>query len=141
MDSSDTPSAGTPGTLAQFHLGLAADGMSCAMVFIDDRQHAIACIAGVAELDGFITSLNEVAAEMARRRSAVEDAEPGGEAPTPRGAINIASANFRTCDEDGTIVGSLMGEGGQVVGIRMRADIANAMTRDMLRTARAASAC
>ena len=27
-----------PGTLAKFHLGLAADGTSCAMVFVDEHQ-------------------------------------------------------------------------------------------------------
>ena len=43
--------------------------------------------------------------------------------------------------DDGYILGSLVGEGGQVVGIRMRPDVANEMTRNMLRSARVASAC
>jgi len=73
---------------------------------------------------------------------AVAPAQPAEEATTTRsGAINVASSNFRMCDEDGTILGSLVGEGGQVVGIRMRADVANEMTRNMLRTARAVSTC
>ena len=56
-------------------------------------------------------------------------------------AINVASTDFRMCDDDGTILGLLVGEGGQVVGIRLRPDVANEMTRNMLRTARAASTC
>jgi hypothetical protein len=129
--------------LAKFHLGLAADGTSCAMVFIDEQQHSIACIAGFADLEGFIASLTQAAAEMARRRTALQEDDDEAEEPaTPRsGAINVASSNFRMCDEDGTIMGSLVGEGGQVVGIRMRADVANEMTRNMLRTARAVSTC
>src|SRR5947208_540263 len=47
----DNTGTSTPGTLAKFHLGLAADGTSCAMVFIDDQQHSIACIAGFADLE------------------------------------------------------------------------------------------
>src|SRR5690349_11634479 len=110
----------TPGTLAKFHLGLAADGSSCALVFIDEEQNSIACIAGFADLDGFISSLTQAAREMARRRSesgpTETDAQPngidGGSRP-PVGAIDVASANFRSCDEDGTIVGSLVGNAGQ----------------------------
>ena len=132
----------TPGTLAKFHLGLASDGTSCAMVFIDEQQHSIACIAGFADLEGFITSLTQAAAEMARRRTALLQDDEAEEATTTRpGAINVASSNFRMCDEDGTILGSLVGDGGQVVGIRMRPDVANEMTRNMLRTARVVSTC
>ena len=42
---------------------------------------------------------------------------------------------------DGYIVGSLVDDNGQVVPIRMRPDVANEMTRNMLKTARTASAC
>ena len=144
-----------PGTLAKFHLGLAADGRSCAMVFVDEHTHSIAGIASFADLNGFIVSLTRAAAEMARRRALLppsdDDEEPmldtlhdalqgALRAATP-GAINVASTDFRMCDDDGTILGSLVGEGGQVVGIRLRQDVANEMTRNMLRTARVASAC
>ena len=132
---------GGPGTLAKFHLGLAADGTSCAMVFVDERQHSIACIAGVADLEGFINSLMQAAAEMARRRSTLADGEDQAPAGSACAAINVASSHFRICDEAGTIVGALVSEGGQVVDIRMRADVANQMTRNMLRSARPASAC
>lgn len=136
-----------PGTLAKFHLGLAADGTSCAMVFVDEQQNSIACIAGFTDLEGFITSLTRAAAEMARRRVAVaEDGEGEEEEEEERpgtrfGAMNVTSSDFRLCDEDGTILGALVGEGGQIVGIRMRPDVANEMTRNMLRTARVASTC
>ena len=54
--------------------------------------------------------------------------------------MNIASADFRMTD-DGYIVGSMVGDGGQAIGIRMRPDVANEMTRHMLRVAPVASAC
>jgi hypothetical protein len=141
-----------PGTLAKFHLGLAADGTSCALVFVDEHDHSIACIASFADLNGFIVSLTRAAAEMAQRRAmlappdqeaalesleTLHNARPG----VTVGAIDVASSDFRMCDDDGTILGSLVGEGGQVVGIRLRPDVANEMTRNMLRTARVASAC
>jgi hypothetical protein len=131
-----------PGTLAKFHLGLAADGTSCAMVFVDEHQRSIACISSFSDIMGFIASLQRMAAEMARRRALVED-DGGVEQPalaTIGGAMNIASADFRMTD-DGYIVGSMVGEGGQVVGIRMRPDVANEMTRNMLRSAPVASTC
>ena len=129
------------GTLTKFHLGLAADGMSCAMVFVDEQQHSIGCIATFPDLMGFIVSLQRVAAEMARRRALLEDSE-GDEHSSldvAGGAINVASTDFRMCADDGSLLGSLVGEGGQVVG--MRPDVANEMTRNMLRAARVASKC
>jgi hypothetical protein len=54
--------------------------------------------------------------------------------------MNIDSADF-TMTDDGYIVGSMVGDGGQAVGIRMRPDVANEMTRNMLRAAPVASAC
>ncbi|MBV8186271.1 MAG: hypothetical protein JOY64_00705 [Alphaproteobacteria bacterium] len=134
----------TPGTLAKFHLGLAADGSSCALVFIDEEQNSIACIAGFADLEGFITSLTQAAREMARRRAAADGAQPDeGEAVSrlPAGAIDVASTNFQLCDEDGTILGSLVGDGGQVVGIRLKPHVANEMTRNMLLSARVIGTC
>ena len=132
-----------PGTLAKFHLGLAADGTSCAMVFVDEHQRSIACIASFSDVLGFITSLHRMAAEMARRRALPVEDDGGVEQPafdTTGGAMNIASADFRMTD-DGYIVGSMVGDGGQAVGIRMRPDVANEMTRNMLRVAPVASTC
>ena len=131
--------ATTPGTLAKFHLGLAADGQSCAMVFIDEEQHSIACIAGFSDLQGFIDSLTQAAEELARRRGG--EVDESDEGLPSSGSFNVKSTNFRMCDEDGTILGSLVGEGGQVVGIRMQPHVANEMTRNMLRTARVVSTC
>ena len=56
-------------------------------------------------------------------------------------AFNVASSTFRLCADDGYIVGSLVDDDGQVVPIRMRPDVANEMTRNMLKTAQVASAC
>ncbi|HTG19906.1 MAG TPA: hypothetical protein VK681_07670 [Reyranella sp.] len=136
-------SSDAPGTLAKFHLGLAADGTSCAMVFVDEHQRSIACIAGFSDVLGFIASLQRMAAEMVRRRALLVGNDGGDEQPaldTISGAMNIASADFRMTD-DGYIVGSMVGEGGQAVRIRMRPDVANEMTRNMLRAAPVASAC
>jgi hypothetical protein len=76
---------------------------------------------------------------MARRRTAEPGARPDeNEAVSrvPVGAIDVASSNFELCDEDGTILGSLVGDGGQVVGIRLKPHVANEMTRNMLLSAR-----
>jgi hypothetical protein len=140
-----------PGTLEKFHLGLAADGMTCALVFVDEYHRSIACIASFADLNGFIVSLTRAAAEMARRRAMLMQ---GGAAPTDddvvagaapdddrSAAFNIASTTFRLCVDDGYIVGTLVDDGGQVVPVRMRPDVANEMTRNMLKTAQVASAC
>ena len=147
----DTQQSSAPGTLEKFHLGLAADGMTCALVFVDEHHHSIACIASFADLNGFIVSLTRAATEMARRRSMLmqDDASSTDDdvvAVTGLGedraaAFNIASSNFRLCADDGCIVGSLVDDAGQVVPIRMRPDVANEMMRNMLKTARAASAC
>jgi hypothetical protein len=74
---------------------------------------------------------------MARRRAMLmpDDASPTDE------TFNIAASTFQLCANDGYIVGSLIDDGGQVVPIRMRPDVANEMTRNMLKTAQVASAC
>ena len=140
----DIPQSRIPGTLERFHLGLAADGTSCALVFVDERHRSIACIASFADLNGFIVSLTRAATEMARRRTlllqdgAVDDdtaAYAGGS------QFDVTSSDFRLCADDGTILGALTGERGQVIPIRMRPDVANEMTRNILRTVRAASKC
>ena len=92
MDNTGTTS---PGTLAKFHLGLAADGTSCAMVFIDEQQHSIACIAGFADLEGFITSLTQAAAELARRRADLLEDDEAEEAVTTRSARSMSHRQFQ----------------------------------------------
>ena len=147
----ETQQSSAPGTLEKFHLGLAADGTTCALVFVDEHHRSIACIASFADLNGFIISLTRAATEMARRRamllqddvSSMDDDVTAviGSDDGRAAAFNIASSNFQLCADDGYIVGSLVGDNGQVVPIRMRPDVANEMTRNMLKTARAASAC
>ena len=147
----DSQQSCAPGTLEKFHLGLAADGMTCALVFVDEHHRSIACIASFADLAGFIASLTRAASEMARRRammmqdnaSSTDDdvlAVSGLDDDRPA-AFNIASSTFRLCADDGYIVGSLVDYGGRRVPIRMRPDVANEMTRNMLKTAQVASAC
>ena len=150
----DTQQSTSPGTLEKFHLGLAADGMTCALIFVDEHHRSIACIASFADLNGFIVSLTRAATEMARRRSklvrdgtgSTDDTDDDATAMDDPGddrqaALNIASSNFRLCADDGYIVGSLVDDDGQVVPICMRPDVAHEMTRNILKTARAASAC
>ena len=150
----DTEQSCAPGTLEKFHLGLAADGTSCALVFVDERHRSIACIASFADLNGFIVSLTRAATEMARRRAmlmrddapSTDDDENdvvaiGGTGDDRQAAFNIASSTFRLCADDGYLVGALVDDGGQVVPVRLRPDVANEMTRNMLKTARVASAC
>ena len=149
--STDTQQSSAPGTLEKFHLGLAADGMTCALVFVDEHHRSIAYIASFDDLNGFIVSLTRAATEMTRRRSilarddasAADDdvAAVSGPADNRQAAFNIAASTFRLCADDGYIVGSLVDDDGQAVPIRMRPDVANEMTRNMLKTARAASAC
>ena len=147
----DTQQSSAPGTLEKFHLGLAADGATCAMVFVDEHHRSIACIASYTDLNGFIVSLTQAATEMARRRAMLmqDDASMADDdivavsesADDQPAALNIASSNFRLCADDGCIVGSLVDDNGQVLPVCMRPDVANEMTRNMLRTARVASAC
>ena len=147
----DTQQSFAPGTLEKFHLGLAADGATCALVFVDEHHHSIACIASFADLNGFIISLTRAATEMARRRAMLlqDEASSADDDVTAldtsddgrAAAFNIASANSQQSAADGCIVGSLIDDDGQVVPIRMRPDVANEMMRNMLKTAQAASAC
>jgi hypothetical protein len=125
------------GTLDKFHLGLSADGQSCMMIFLDEERRAIRCTADFAQFHAFIASLNRAAAEMARRRSALgeDEAAPSG------GALNVTFAEFQLSQDDDYIEGALIGDSGEIVGIRMHPDVACQITRAMLMTAPAASSC
>jgi hypothetical protein len=124
------------GTLDKFHLGVSADGRSCIMIFLDEDQHAIRCTANFTQFNAFITSLNRAAGEMARRRNALGDEEP-----TPSGAMNVTFAEFQLSRDDDYIEGALIGDSGEIVGIRMHPDVACQLTRAMLMTTPAASSC
>ena len=128
----DTPN----GTLDKFHLGVSADGQSCMMVFVDEEQHTIRCVADFSEFNAFIASLNRVAAEMSRRRH-----EEGDEEGPACGTLNVAFAEFQVSPTDAYIEGALVGDSGQIVGIRMCPEVACQLTKAMLMAAPAASTC
>ena len=124
------------GTLDKFHLGVSADGRSCIMIFLDEDKRAIRCTADFAQFNAFIANLNRAAAEMARRRTALGDEEP-----MPSGAMNVTFAEFQLSRDDDYIEGALIGDSGEIVGIRMHPDVACQLTRAMLMTTPAASSC
>ena len=124
------------GTLDKFHLGVSADGQTCMMIFIDEDQHTIKCVADFSEFNAFIASLNRAALEMARRRS-----DEGDEQGPVGGTLNVAFAEFQVSPTDAYIEGALVGDSGQIVGIRMCPEVACQLTKAMLMTAPAASRC
>ena len=147
----DASQSQAPGTLEKFHLGLAADGTSCAMVFVDDQHRSIACLASFTDLNGFIISLTRAAAEMEQRRklqpqtevSADDDVTAAGLHPPEAvpGTMTVASSDFASCPEDGYVLGALVGTDGQFLPIRLCPDVAHEMTRNILLAARAGSPC
>jgi hypothetical protein len=124
------------GTLDKFHLGVSADGQTCMMVFVDEDQRTIRCVADFSEFNAFIASLNRAAQEMSRRRH--EEADDQG---TVCGTMNVAFAEFQLSPTDAYIEGALVGDAGQIVGIRMCPEVACQLTKAMLMTAPAASTC
>jgi hypothetical protein len=128
----DTPT----GTLDKFHLGVSADGQSCMMIFVDEDQRTIRCVADFSEFNAFIANLNRAADEMARRRH-----EDGDEQSVASGTLNVAFAEFQLSPTDAYIEGALVGDSGQIVGIRMCPEVACQLTKAMLMTAPAASSC
>jgi len=124
------------GTLDKFHLGVSADGQTCMMVFVDEDQRTIRCVADFSEFNAFIANLNRAAAEMQRRRH-----EEGDEQGPVCGTLNVAFAEFQLSPTDAYIEGALVGDAGQIVGIRMAPDVACQLTKAMLMTASAASRC
>jgi hypothetical protein len=139
----DTSQSHALGTLETFHLGLAADGTSCAMVFVDESNHSIACVASYADLNGLIVSLTQAAAELARRRTLpmMDEAQDQADASDGLELFNVVSSNFCEHGEGRYIVGTLVDDGGRVVPIRLTPDVAWELTRNLLKAARVASAC
>ena len=125
------------GTLEKFHLGFSADGSSCLMIFIDGEQRSMKCVADVAELTAFIANLTKAAGEMQRRRAMLGE-ERAVMAPA---TMNVASGAFQMSAGDRYMEGALVADTGEIVGIRMCPEVAFQLTRAMLATAPAASAC
>jgi hypothetical protein len=128
------------GTLDKFHLGVSADGQTCMMVFVDEDQRTIRCVADASEFNAFIASLNRAAAEMSRRRHEEGGEQGPGQGPVC-GTLNVAFAEFQLSPTDEYIEGALVGDAGQIVGIRMAPDVACQLTKAMLMTAPAAGRC
>jgi hypothetical protein len=73
---------------------------------------------------------------MSRRRH-----EEGDEEGPACGTLNVAFAEFQPSPTDAYIEGALVGDAGQIVGIRMAPDVACQLTKAMLMAAPAASTC
>ena len=56
-------------------------------------------------------------------------------------AMNVTFAEFQLSRDDSYIEGALIGDSGEIVGIRMHPDVACQLTRAMLMTTPAASSC
>lgn len=125
--------------VAQFHLGMSEDGQRCLMVFTDEEQNTMECVTNFTEFTAFISSLCEAAGEMAKRQGT--DEGPAGQAKTIScRPIDVSSAAFKAHPGDGSIMGALVSDGGEVVGVRMRPEVACQLTRDLLLAAPASRA-
>lgn len=139
--------------VAQFHLGMSEDGQRCLMVFIDEKQHAMECVADFSEFTSFISSLCDAANEMAKRQGTDTDQVPASvvDASTASTAadgsktiqcrpVDVSSAAFQVHPGDGSVMGALVSNAGEVVGVRMRPEVASQITRDLLLATPAANA-
>ena len=129
----DSPSNSSK--VSQFHLGMSEDGQRCLMVFIDESQHAMECVADFGEFTSFISSLCDAANEMAKRQGT--DAPPqqleGGETKSIQcRPVDVSSAAFQVHPGDGSIMGAMVSNAGDVIGVRMRPEVACQLTRDLL---------
>jgi len=131
------------GTLDKLHVGVSEDGRSCMMMFVDDSKHTIHCVVDFAEFNSLVCRLNDAAGEMARRRTCDGDVEKDEQAdPGPAcGTLNVAFAEFQRSPGDQYIEGALIGDTGEIVGIRMCPEVACQLTKAMLLTAPAAASC
>ncbi len=129
--------------VAQFHLGMSEDGQRCLMVFIDEKQHAMECVADFGEFTAFISSLCDAANEMAKRQgtdqmpgnpvlgNTVSDGADGSRTVQCR-PVDVSSAAFQVHPGDGSVMGALVSNAGEVVGMRMRPEVASQIARDLL---------
>ena len=128
------------GTLDKFHLGVSADGQTL---------HDGVCRRGPTYYP------------LCRRRFRIQRLHrQSHRAPRPRcragartkatrkreqgpacGTLNVAFAEFQPSPTDAYIEGALVGDAGQIVGIRMAPEVACQLTKAMLMAAPAASSC
>lgn len=118
--------------VAQFHLGMSEDGQRCLMVFIDEKQNAMECVADFGEFTAFISSLCEAANEMAKRQGTDEPEQAANSKTVQCRPIDVSSAAFQVHPGDGTIMGAMVSNAGEVVGVRMRPEVACQLSRDLL---------
>jgi hypothetical protein len=123
-------------TIRQFHLGVSEDGQRCRLAFSDEDKNVVEWIAEFNEFSAFVSTLCNAAAEMVRRQT------PDGSAqrPLPYGPLEVSSAAFKVHPTDGSIMGAIVSQAGDVVGLRMRPEVACQLSRDLLLAAPAVSA-
>lgn len=126
--------------VAEFHIGMTEDGLRCLMVFIDEKRHVMECMLDFSELTSFISSLRETVSEMAGRQGTANDAPAAGTKIMRCRPIDVSSSAFQVNPGDGSIMGTLVSDSGEVVGVRMRPEIACQLTRDLLLAATASRA-
>lgn len=122
--------------ISQFHLGVSADGGECLMVFVDEEQRAMKCVANISEFRAFVTGLCEIAEEMARRQAA-EASMAGDDDETatiarPDGLLDVASGAFAHDAQRDCIKGALVGADGGMVGVQMSPEVASQLSRALL---------
>jgi hypothetical protein len=123
--------------ISQFHLGVSADGGECLMVFVDEEQRAMKCVANLNEFRAFVTGLCEIAEEM-QRRQASEEAESAMTRETEqlarraRGLVDVASGAFAHDADHDCIKGALVGADGKMVGLQMSSEVASQLSRALL---------
>ena len=105
------------------------------MMFVDEDQRTIRCVADFSEFNTFIATST---ASRARWRDVAAKRATRG---TVCGTLNVAFAEFQLSPTDAYIEGALVGDSGQIVGIRMCPEVACQLTKAMLMTAPAASRC
>ena len=115
------------GDIKQFKIGMSADGLTCMLLFVDGEERTIKCIASFAEFAAFVSNLSNAAQEMARRQALTNE-----QAAEPASVMNVASGAFRVDSADGYVMGALVSNSGDVVGVRMQPDVACQLTRALL---------
>src|SRR5262245_24485936 len=133
--------------LDKFHVGVSEDGRSCMMMFVDETNHTIHCVVDFDEFNDLVSRLNHAADEMARRRTSqgdieeLDEFEDEAERGPACGTFNVAFAEFQRSPSDQYIEGALIGDTGEIVGIRMCPEVACQLTKAMLLSTPEASSC